>query len=151
MIERISNPDFLELMEEAFSRGSTVCFTPSGTSMLPMLNGTTDTVTLSKKPSQLHQYDVIFYVREGGVFVLHRIVKCEKDGTFTLSGDSQYYLEKGVRYEDVKALMTSYTHLGKERSVTSFSYQFYIRRMILKKRIRMFLSSVYHKVLSHNP
>ena len=146
MIETISNPDFLALMEEAFKRGSTVCFTPSGSSMLPMLNGTTDTVTLSQKPPELKPYDVIFYVREGGVFVLHRIVRCEKDGSFTLSGDNQYYLEEGVRYEDVKALMTSFTHKGKECSVTSFSYRFYIRRMILKKRIRMCLSAIYHRV-----
>ncbi|MBQ6536260.1 MAG: hypothetical protein IJI40_05735, partial [Firmicutes bacterium] len=44
-------------------------------------------------------------VRENGAVVLHRIIRCEKDGTFTLSGDHQYYLEKGVRYDDVKAII----------------------------------------------
>lgn len=146
MTETIQNQDFLELMEEAFESGATVCFTPTGTSMLPMLNGTTDTVTLSKKPSALHRYDVIFYVREGGVIVLHRIIKCESDGTYTLLGDNQYDPEKGVRYEDVKAVMTAYTHLGRERSVTSFSYRFYVWRLMLKKRIRKFLSTIYHKL-----
>ena len=144
MNETISRLDFLELMEEAFSRESTVCFTPGGRSMLPLLDGKTDTVTLSKKPPKLHKYDVIFYVRKGGVFVLHRIVRCEKDGTYTLSGDSQYYLEKGVRYEDVKAIMTAYEKNGRTYRVTAFSYKLYARFNILKKYARMALVKVYH-------
>lgn len=146
MSEIISNSDFLELMEEAFSIGSTICFTPSGSSMLPLLDGKSDTVTLSKKPPALKKYDVIFYVRESGAFVLHRIIRCEPDGTYTLCGDNQYGLEKGVRYENVKAVMTGYTHEGKEISVTSFSYRFYSRRNVLKKYIRMALSKVYHSL-----
>lgn len=146
MSEIISNVDFLELMEEAFAKDSTVCFTPSGVSMLPLLNGTDDTVTLKKKPGKLNKYDVIFYVRENGAFVLHRIIRCEKDGTFTLSGDHQYYLEKGVRYDDVKAIMSAYTHDGEERSPSGFSYQLYVCFNVCKKYMMMVLLKVYRLV-----
>ena len=146
MSEIISNPDFLEVMEAAFAKGSTVCFTPSGASMLPLLNGTDDTVTLSEKPKELKKYDVVFYVREGGSFVLHRIVRQEKDGTFTLSGDNQYDLEKGVRYEDVRALMTACTHNGAEMSLSSFSYRLYVRWNVFKKYSMMTLLKVYRRL-----
>lgn len=146
MSEIIPNKDFLELMEEAFSNGTTICFTPSGSSMLPLLDGRRDTVTLKKKPAQLRKYDVIFYVRKSGAFVLHRIVRCEKDGTYTLSGDNQYYLEKGVRYEDVKAVMAAYTKDGEEKSLSALSYRAYSRYNVLKKYIRMALVRVYRSL-----
>ncbi|MEE3491372.1 S24/S26 family peptidase [Ruminococcus sp.] len=147
MSEFISSADFLAVMQESFERGQELIFTPSGSSMLPMLDGKNDKVTFSKKPDQLKKYDVAFYVRrKTNQLVLHRMVGFTKDGAYIFSGDNQYYYEYGVGDDDVLALMTSFTHNGKTYRTSDLSYRFYIRRMMLKKRLRRFASMIYHKI-----
>ncbi len=146
MSERITNSEFLAVMDEAFKRGQELKFTPSGSSMLPMLDGADDTVTLGKKPDRLKKYDVAFYRRPSGQLVLHRVVKVCRDGTYTFCGDNQLVYEPGVKHEDILALMTAFSHDGKARGISDFSYRFYIHRMMTKKRLRKFLGRVYRKV-----
>ena len=147
MSEYIAPSEFLELMQESFDRGQDLIFTPGGRSMLPMLDGKTDTVTFSPKPDKLKKYDVAFYIRrKSDQLVLHRMIGFTIDGGYVFSGDGQYYYEYGVTDDDVLALMTAFTHKGKHHKVTDFSYRFYIRRMMLKKRLRMLLSKIYHKL-----
>ena len=147
MSERIPQADFLAILYESFERGQDIVFTPTGTSMLPMLDGKTDEVTFSPAPDKLKKYDVAFYVRRRtGQLVLHRMVGFDKNGGYVFSGDNQYYYEYGVKHEDILALMTSFTRKGKKRSVTDLSYRFYVRRMMIKKRIRIILSKIYRKL-----
>ena len=132
-------------------RGQVLTFTPSGTSMLPMLDGKTDTVTFSPKPERLQKYDVAFYMRpQSGQLVLHRMVGFTADGEYIFSGDNQYYYEYGIGDNDVLALMTSFTHNGKEHQITELSYRFYVRRMMLKKRFRIFAGKIYRRVFKRN-
>ncbi len=150
MSERISNREFLAVMQEAFSRGQQLKFTPSGTSMLPMLDGMNDTVTFAEKPERLKKYDVAFYQRNNGQLVLHRVVKLCGDGSYVFSGDNQYYYEPGIRDENILALMVAFTHGDKEHTTDDFSYRLYIHRMMLKKRLRIFAVKVYHKLFKRN-
>lgn len=145
MSEFIAPADFIAVMQESFDRGQDVTFTPSGNSMLPMLDGKKDQVTLSKKPESLKKYDIAFYIRRRtNQLVLHRMIGFSKSGEYIFCGDNQYDYEHGVGDDDILALMTAFTHNGKEVSVTDFSYRFYVRRMMLKKRIRRFASKIYH-------
>lgn len=147
MSELISPADFVAVMQESFDRGQEFIFTPSGNSMLPMLDGKYDKVTFSKKPEKLKKYDVAFYLRrKTNQLILHRMIGFTKSGDYIFCGDNQYDYEYGVGDDDVLALMTSFTHNGKVHRVTDFSYRFYIFRMMLKKRIRRFVGKVYHKL-----
>ena len=47
MSERLSNKEFLGILKETFKRGQELRFTPTGRSMLPMLDGVNDTVTFA--------------------------------------------------------------------------------------------------------
>ena len=146
MSETISKNDFLILAEEAFKNDKAITFTPSGNSMKPMLNGTTDTVVLKKNPRHIKKYDVVFYHRKrDNALVLHRVVKVG-DNSFTMCGDSQYYFDKDISYDDIFAIMTSFTHNGKLYSVDDFSYLLYVHIMLLWKYTRLCISKIYHKV-----
>lgn len=149
MSELISNEEFLDVLRVVFEHGQQFKFAPSGRSMLPMLDGKEDTVTLAAKPDKLKKYDVVFYLRpRTGQMVLHRLVRFAKDGTYVFSGDGQYYYEHGVRDEDIRAIMVSFTHKGKKHSVDDLSYRLYIRRMMLRKRLHMAvdkLRRLFHK------
>lgn len=118
--------------------------------MLPMLDGATDTVTFAPPPDRLKKYDVAFYRRrKTGQLVLHRVVKVCKDGSYVFSGDGQYYFEPGIVHADILALTVAFTHNGKSHTPADFSYRLYIRRMMLKKRLRMFAVKVYHRFFKH--
>lgn len=147
MSELISNAEFLAVMEEAFRRGQQIKFTPSGSSMLPMLDGVDDTVTFDRKPDRLKKYDVAFYRRANGQLVLHRMIGFTRDGGYIFCGDNQYAYEHGVTDECILALMVAFTHKGKSHTTGDFSYRFYICRLMLKKRLRRLLSKVYRKLL----
>lgn len=146
MNNTISKCDFITLLEDTIDSGKDFSFTPTGTSMLPMLNGTTDTVMLTKKPSRLKKYDVALYIRRrDNALVLHRVVKLSGD-SYTMSGDSQYYYDYDIAHNDVLAVMKSFTRASKCYTSSSFSYQCYIKIMLIKKYTRIFISKVYHKL-----
>ena len=137
MSEIISPSEFIEVMRESFSRGQVITFTPTGSSMLPLLDGKHDTVTLSPKPERLNKYDVAFYLRpDSGQLVLHRLIGFTKDGGYIFCGDNQRGYEYGIGDADILALMTSFTHNGREYQMTDASYRRYVRRMMAKKRFK---------------
>lgn len=115
--------------------------------MKPMLNGTTDSVVLTSKPEKLKKYDVVFFRRKSDkALVLHRIVKCADDGTFVISGDSQYYFDRDVSYDDIYAVLKSFIHNGKKVATTDFTYCVYSRLILIWKYSRIFVSKLYHKI-----
>lgn len=147
MSERIAPDEFLAILHESFDRGQDLIFTPTGSSMLPMLDGKTDKVVFSPAPEKLKKYDVAFYRRpKTGQLVLHRMIGFDKDGGYIFSGDGQYYYEYGITDKDILALMTAFIRDGKRHSVNEFSYRVYIRRLMLKKRLRIFAGKVYHRI-----
>ena len=44
---------------------------------------------------------MVFYRRDDGRYVMHRIYRAEKDGTYTIIGDAQTYPERGIRAEQI--------------------------------------------------
>lgn len=146
MSERISNDEFAAVLEDTFDRGQELIFTPSGVSMLPMLDGKRDKVTFSPKPERVKKYDVLFYRRPStGQLVLHRLVGFDKSGGYIFSGDGQYHYEYGITYDDILAIMCAFTHKGKQHGTDELSYRVYIRMMMARKRLHMAAAKVYRK------
>lgn len=117
--------ELLPLIREQIALGGSVRIAPRGTSMLPMLRQGVDTVVLSPVPDRLRKYDIPFYRRDDGQFVLHRIVAV--GDTYTCIGDNQYELESGVGQDQMIAVVTSFTRGGREISVTNPGYWCYCR------------------------
>lgn len=128
----------MPLMQERWAAGENVEFTPNGRSMLPMLCGGRDKVVLSPLPEKLNKYDLPLYRRDNGQFVLHRIVKVKE--SYTCIGDNQYGLEKGVRHDQMLALVTGFYHKGRYHSVDEFGYRAYSCLWHWTRPIRHFLS-----------
>ena len=129
--------ELLPLMKESFASGRTVRFSPRGISMLPMLRQGVDCVILSPAPEKLHKYDIAFYRRADGKFVLHRIVKVGE--TYTCIGDNQFTVEQGVRHEQVIAVVSAFTRGDKEHQVSAWGYRCYCRLWHYSRPLRLFL------------
>ena len=96
----------------------------SGGSMSPFLINGRDTVYLSKISRPLRKGDMVLYRRAGGSYVLHRIFKVE-DGSYTMVGDAQTYLESGIRPDQIHAIVTAAYRKGKLLQKGSFWWDFF--------------------------
>ncbi len=141
--KKIDLEDIFPLITEQLENGGSATFVIHGTSMLPMLKDGLDSVRIVKPKGELKKYDIIFYRRDNGQFVLHRIVGV-KDGDYVCRGDNQTESEFPVTPESVIAIVSEFTKDGKTRSVDSFSHRFYSRFIVntvgIKKYVRKIIA-----------
>ena len=128
-------PALLSLLEET----DAVPLVISGSSMTPFLVHGRDTVYLSKVTAPLKRGDMILYQRDGGSYILHRIFRAGHDG-YTLVGDAQTLLERGIRADQVLAVVTAVRRKGKLLKQGSFWWDFFekvwIRMVPLRPAVR---------------
>lgn len=84
----------------------------AGGSMVPFLHHG-DTVYLDLLDSPPKRGDIVLYTRASGRYILHRIYKVNKDGSFIMVGDAQQVLERIESREQIHARVTSARHKGK--------------------------------------
>jgi len=134
-------------IEESVKAGKKVKLTVTGDSMYPLFKSRVDTVVLdipkNKKPGK---YDIVFYKRDNGRYILHRILK-EKNGAFVIAGDNEVKKEYPVRYDQIIAKVVSFERKGKSHSADELFYKLYqfiwvnlfpIRPFILKNSFRIY-------------
>lgn len=117
--------DFYPLIQETLANGGTFSLTITGSSMYPFIVGQRDKVTLSPIKRALKKNDLPLYRRDDGRFILHRIVRVEKDGTYTCCGDHQTCLEKGLRRDQMIGIATEYIRKGKRITDKNILYRIY--------------------------
>lgn len=115
------------LITEKLFAGGEVIFTSAGTSMLPTLRDRKDQVCIVRPPEVLRKYDLPFYIRDSGQYVLHRVVKVHTDGTYTLRGDHQFMNEQGVRPDQIIGVVKGFWRGGRYISCDGPLYRLYCR------------------------
>ena len=92
--------DAIDVIEEILNAGGEFRMYPKGTSMLPLIVQGRDSVVLRKRvesPDEpLKRHDIAFYRRANGQFVLHRVMRVQRNGCYTMCGDNQLELEKDL-------------------------------------------------------
>ena len=136
MNKKVTMEELLPFIEDAFKNNKNFTIPITGTSMLPLLVQGRDTVTLKKCTETLKIGDLPLYRRKDGAFVLHRVVKVEKNNTYTMCGDNQFLKEKGITGEQIIGIVTEITRKGKKFSVESKKYQLYVKIGLLLLNIR---------------
>ena len=135
--------DYEHVIRDVLESGGEFQIYPRGTSMLPLLWQDRDWVTLVKPVGPPRIRDIILYQRTDGSYVLHRIMKREKDG-YVLCGDNQAWLERGIQPEQIIGVVNAMGINGKRYLKDSI-------RMQLYERIWCFmpLRKLYFRVLGH--
>lgn len=123
--KKISLDEIYPVIKEKIQNGGTVQLPITGTSMNPLLYWGRDTVELTKCENP-QKYDIIFYRRDDGHFVLHRIVGKNENG-FILCGDNQIKKEYGITENHIIAVVKSITRKDKTFSVDKASYMLYVK------------------------
>ena len=121
--------DMYPVIKEVIENGGKVTLSAKGISMQPMLFEDRDTIVLEKVNRKLKKYDLPFYRRNDGTFVLHRVIKVlknsELDEEYVICGDNQFVKEYGVKNENIVAVLTEFTRKGKKYTIESKSYKLY--------------------------
>lgn len=149
MSEKTTSPDLaslLPLIQEVLSQGGEFELHPYGKSMLPAIREGRDTVFLSAPTEPPKRDDLLLYKRQNGTFVLHRVVRVEADGSLSMRGDNQYFLERGIQKDQVVAVVKRYFRGEREIRVDSFRARAYCARRRASFPFRRVLRGVWRRL-----
>ena len=119
--------DAIDVIEEVLASGGEFRLFPKGTSMLPLLVQGKDSVVLKRSEGGcLKKHDIAFYRRTNGQFVLHRVMKIEADGTYTMCGDNQFALERGIQPQQVIGYVSEIYKGERLKKLSSLRYRIYV-------------------------
>ena len=123
-------------------KSGVIGFVPGGISMWPILKHRGQSVVVKKKTEKLKRFDVAFYQRAGGTFVLHRVIEPTKDG-YVMCGDSQLTYEM-VKEDQVFGVMEGY-YVGKNYVLcTDSKYLRKVEKWYKHKRTRKFKLKIFY-------
>ncbi|MBP5273683.1 MAG: S24/S26 family peptidase [Abditibacteriota bacterium] len=130
--------DLFPVMEQYLNEGKEVTFTITGKSMAPTLRHGKDQVTLARKAPPYKRGDLLFYRRDSGAFVLHRVLRA-KDGAYVMCGDGQISPEEGVEDRHVLAVSTAIIRDGRRLSAKAFSQRVWVGAWLALFPLRRYL------------
>ncbi len=145
MPEAMKLQEVMPRIEQKLAQGESVQLSPMGNSMLPLLRGGRDTILLSPLPPILRKYDVVFYRRDSGVYVMHRIVRVRQD-RYACCGDNQWRPEGGLRHDQMLAVMTAFIRDGKFHTTDEWGYRLYSRWIHDVRRVQRFLRRLLRQI-----
>ena len=143
MSEPIRLSDYEELIREVLASDGEFRLYPHGTSMLPLIRQGIDSVALRQLDSPPRKYDILFYKRADGSYVLHRVKAVTPTG-LTIWGDNQYRLEHGVTDDQIIGYAARVFRGEQEINCNGFGYRMYLRLWQFKAVRRMLLPIIYH-------
>ncbi len=138
--------DAAPIIYEALEKHGEISFVSAGRSMLPLIRGGKDMVTVAKPRRDIKEGDVAFCRRDNGQLILQRVMFVN-GGTLVLRGDNQWDNEYNVGRERVIGVLKSFERNGKVHSVRDRDYLLYVRFLPLIRFFRryfyLFKSHVY--------
>ena len=119
------------------AEGHSVRLTPQGTSMLPLLDGRTDSVVVGPLQGTPRRGDLVLYRDANGVLVVHRVL-CVHDetGACDLLGDGNVTTERAIPPARIFGRVCRICRSGREFSARNPLYLFYVWVWTHTKRFR---------------
>ena len=139
-MRRVDTDVYVSMLRDLVNEGKECRLLISGSSMAPFLVHERDSIIFSKPDRELRRGDMVFYQRDNGQYVMHRILHVRPEGLYII-GDAQTEVEGPVKPEQVFALVTKVNRKGKWVGPGNFWWWFFstvwlrlfpIRRLILK-------------------
>lgn len=139
-MRRLDTDAYVSALRHLVNEGKECRLLISGSSMAPFLVHERDSIIFSKPQRELQRGDMVFYQRETGQFVMHRILHVKPEGLYIV-GDAQTEIEGPVNPKQVFAVVTKAQRKGKWIGPGDFWWWFFrtvwlrlvpVRKIILK-------------------
>lgn len=115
---------YVSVLREQVEAGEEAVMLIAGNSMSPFLVHGRDYICFCKPVRPLAKGDMVFYQRENGQYVMHRICKAAPEG-FYITGDSQMVIEGPVKEDQIFAVVTKVCRKGKWIQKGDFWWDFF--------------------------
>lgn len=120
----VDTSEYLSVLKELTMQGKKVSLLVSGNSMSPFLIHERDQVFFEKPERPLRKGDIVFYQRDTGQYIMHRIYKIDKRGYYMV-GDAQQEIEGPIAREQIFGLVTKVRRKGKIEERGTFWWDFF--------------------------
>lgn len=139
-MRRLDTDAYVSALRDLVNEGKECRLLISGSSMAPFLVHERDSIIFSKPQRELQRGDMVFYQRETGQFVMHRILHVKPEGLYIV-GDAQTEIEGPVNPSQIFAVVTKAQRKGKWIGPGDFWWWFFrtvwlrlvpVRKIILK-------------------
>ena len=138
----IDTNEYISVLRELTESGKEVSLCISGNSMMPFLIHQRDYICFKKPSGDLQKGDMVFYQRENGRFVMHRICRVKPEG-FYIVGDAQVEIEGPLKREQIFGIVTSVKRKGKWIKPGDFCWDFFANIWLKLIPVRPILIKIY--------
>ena len=120
----VDTREYVDVLRELTQEGREASMLVAGSSMNPFLIHYRDFIFFKKPDRPLRRGDMVFYQRETGQYVMHRILRVKPEGLYIV-GDAQTEIEGPVKPEQVFAIVTRVKRKGKMIGPDDFWWKFF--------------------------
>lgn len=125
MIERVVDTnEYVTVLRELAGEGRVVSMLVVGSSMSPFLCHKRDYIYFTKPDRELRRGDMVFYQRDTGQYVMHRVYKRKKDDYYMV-GDAQTQIEGPLRRDQIFARIIKVKRKGRIIEPGNFWWEFF--------------------------
>lgn len=142
----VDTAEYVGVLRGLVEEGHEVSMLVSGSSMSPFLIHLRDTIYFRKPDRPLRAGDIVFYQRDSGQYVMHRILRVRGD-VYDIIGDAQIEVERGVRRGQIFAVITRVKRKGKLIGPGDFWWAFFARVWTKLIPLRPLIARAYARLI----
>lgn len=114
--------------------------------MNPLIHEKSDLSTISRVPEGgPKKYDVLLY-KVNGKYILHRLIRIKKDGSYIVLGDNRTKVETYVKDDMIIGVLTGLIRKGKTVDLNGFKYKAYVHLWCDCYHVRIFCLKMRNKL-----
>lgn len=148
-VKQVDTREYVSVLREIAEEGKVVSMLIAGSSMAPFLCHNRDYIYFTKPERELRRGDMVFYQRDSGRYVMHRIYKVKPDGYYMV-GDAQTQIEGPLRREQIFAVITQVKRDGKMIRPGDFWWEFFEHIWIRIVPARRIVTALYGMLSGKN-
>lgn len=142
-IREVDIHEYLPVLIDIINSGKDVSLVISGSSMAPFLCHHRDTIIISKPDGHFFKGQMVFYMRDSGQYVMHRIHHIDKQGNLFIVGDAQIEIEGPVRQDQVFGIINKVIRKGNIYKKGDFWWDFFEKVWIRIVPFRRYIVKLY--------
>ena len=148
-VKQVDTREYVSVLRGIAEEGKVVSMLIAGSSMAPFLCHNRDYIYFTKPERELRRGDMVFYQRDSGQYVMHRIYRVKHEGYYMV-GDAQTQIEGPLRRDQIFAVITQVKRAGKMIRPGDFWWEFFEHIWIRIVPARRTVMALYGRLAGKN-